>query len=82
MLRSATCAAILVSLVASCAQPSAPNLWTLVDPQPVRDWCEKGAMPERLPSGLWTCSAVTEGDARRLSAHKKQVEGGRAGDRR
>ena len=61
-----------------CAAPAtvpAESLWHTIEPNLVRDWCPRGAMPLAEPVTGWAdCSAVTLEDAKRLGVHKRLVE--------
>ncbi len=79
MHRIVICAVCSVFLTACASSEVAPNVWQLVEPDLVRDWCITGEMPTATPAGWPDCSTVTRDDAERLAAHKRQVDARRAG---
>jgi len=54
------------------------STWHTIEPNLVRDWCEKDKIPVRGPDGWPPCSLVTHDDAKRLGGHKTLVEEKRA----
>ncbi len=79
MRRIVICGVCSAFLTACADSEVAPNVWQLVEPDLVREWCITGEMPTATPAGWPDCSTVTRADAERLGAHKSQVEARRAG---
>lgn len=58
-----------LGFLANCTHSSG-DIALIIDPEPVKVWCKVGDIPEPLPNGLWSCTAVDEATGAALLKNK------------